>query len=188
MDRPDCNPSAAATERDPVASGKLFALLYDDLRCTARRLFRAAPWNSDLQTTALVHEAWIRLGPEGEQRFAAQRAFVVAITKTMRSILVDSARSQGRIKRGGDRVREPLDDVLAVYEASGTHVLDLCEALAALAAIDVELAELAELHLIGGLGLDDIALLRAEPRARVARDWDAARRWLARRMRRGEDA
>lgn len=148
-------------------------------------MFRRYERGTELQTTALLHEAWLRLVPENEHRFEDPRAFVVAITKTMRSILVDRARSRARLKRGGNFSRAPLDERLAVYEADGTDVLDLSAALDELAALDPALAERAELRLFGGLEVGEIALLVGESRHVVARDWDAARRWIARRMQRG---
>lgn len=166
-------------------NGALFALLYDDLRGTAHRLFRRAPRGSEFQATSLVHEAWLRLVPESERRYDEPRAFVVAVTKTMRSILVDRARRRGRLKRGGDREREPVDELLAVYESACTDVLDLSDALEDLARLDPQLGELAELHLIGGLDLAEIAALAGRQPAALQRDWETARRWLARRMGRG---
>lgn len=186
----DRTPTDQAPEDSPRASSAadsdaLFALLYDDLRGTARRLFRSAERGTEFQTTALVHEAWLRFVPAGGRRFEEPRAFFVAITKTMRSILVDRARSRSRLKRGGTFARAPLDEQLAKYEASGTDVLDLSDALDELAQIDAALAERAELRLFGGLELGEIALLVGTSRHVVARDWEAARRWLARRLERG---
>ncbi|MCK6448116.1 MAG: ECF-type sigma factor [Planctomycetes bacterium] len=182
---PDAPAAATPDASAATTHDALVALLYDDLRASARRLFRDAERGTELQTTALLHEAWLRLVPESERRFEDPRAFVVAMTKTMRSILVDRARSRARLKRGGNFTRAPLDERLAVYEAEGTDVLDLSAALDDLAALDARLAERAELRLFGGLELGEIAILVGESRHGVARDWDAARRWIARRMVRG---
>lgn len=183
---------AAARQGDQKAASDLFALVYDELRqLAAGRLAREAP-GLTLQPTALVHEAYLRLfgdpdqhSGRGEADWAERGHFFAAAAQAMRRILVEAARRRRRSKRGGDRTREPHDpDRVAVPELD-QDVLDLDEALTALAAVEPRVAELVTLRYFGGLTIRELAAaLNMAPRT-VDAHWAYARAWLLSHMRGG---
>jgi RNA polymerase sigma factor (TIGR02999 family) len=164
---------------DRRAARKLLPLVYDELRkLAAARLARETPGQS-LQATALVHEAYLRLvGPDPDRPFDGRGHFFAAAAEAMRRILIDRARDRTRLKRGGGwrRVRLDLDNLLA--EPPGDDLLDLDEALTALAREDPEAAELVKLRAFAGLTLAEAAEALGIGRRTADRDWAYARAWL----------
>lgn len=161
---------------DAQARDRLVALLYPELRRLAEQIFRSERSDHTLQPTALVNEAWLRLA--GASAVAVDhRAHLFAIAaRLMREILVDHARSRGRLKRdGGERV------TLSRLELPGgddPDLLDLDSALERLERIDAAKARVVELRYFGGLGIDEISAVTAQSPATVKRHWHAARLWL----------
>jgi RNA polymerase sigma factor (TIGR02999 family) len=141
-----------------------------------------------LQPTALVHEAWLKLvGPDGEHLPWNGRAhFFGAAARAMRQILVDHARHVGRIRRGGDLRRQPSDAIDAAVDAAADPAdLDfeaLDAALTRLEAHDPRAAKVVELRFFAGLSVADTARALEISERTVAREWNVARAWLARRM------
>lgn len=167
------------SEGVPGAVDRLVPLLYDDLRRLARQRLRAEREGHTLDTTALVHEAYVRL--VGHRRISAQdrASFFAVASNTMRRVLVDYARTRGRQKRGAGQVPVPLDDVAPfLSDRAAAETLALDEALDRLALANPRAAKVFEQRLFGGLTLDDIAVALAVSSKTVQRDWEAARAWL----------
>lgn len=177
---------------DRQAASDLFALVYDELRqLAAQRLAREAP-GLTLQPTALVHEVYLRLlggrgetaGPD-ESVWGERSHFFAAAAQAMRRILVEAARGRSRSKRGGGRTREPLDPDQVAAPELADELLDLDDALTALAAVEPRIAELVTLRYFGGLTLKEAAAhLGMPPRTADAR-WAYARAWLLDHLRGG---
>jgi RNA polymerase sigma factor (TIGR02999 family) len=164
---------------DPDASAQLFQIVYDDLRRLAAHRLAHEAHGQTLEPTALVHEAYLRLvGDTPDQHWEGRSHFFAAAAEAMRRILVESARSKRRLKRGGDRARVPLEEAELLVPEPSEDVLALNEALAELAATDRVAAELVQLRYFGGLSIPDAAhILGVSPRTAI-RLWTFARRWL----------
>jgi RNA polymerase sigma factor (TIGR02999 family) len=138
---------------DQAALDALLPLVYADLRRQARRYMRAQPAGHTLQTTALVHEAYLRLVGQSSMEWKGRAHFFGVASKAMRSILVDHARARNAAKRGGSARAITLDDAggIAGPQAS-VDVLALDQALGRLAELDSRKSRLVELRYFGGLG------------------------------------
>jgi RNA polymerase sigma factor (TIGR02999 family) len=169
---------------DPHAAGRLLPLVYDELRLlAAQKLAREAPGQT-LQATALVHEAFLRLvGVEGAARWENRRHFFGAAAEAMRRILIENARRRKAAKHGGGRARVPLDAADLATEADPDELLDLDDALAALAAEDPDAAALVRLRLFAGLSVEGAAEVLGISRAGAYQQWTYARAWLNARLR-----
>jgi RNA polymerase sigma factor (TIGR02999 family) len=163
---------------DRRALDALVPLLYDELRHIARRQ-RGGGSGETLRTTALVHEAYLRLAERSRLRFASEDHFLAASATVMRHILVDRARMRLAEKRGGGATPVTLSGVAdpIVEQAEGLLALD--EALDRLAAMSPRLAEVVELRFFAGFGVDETARLLARDARTIKRDWQKARLLLA---------
>jgi RNA polymerase sigma factor (TIGR02999 family) len=170
---------SAIEQGDPRAAEKLLPLVYDELRRLAsQRLAGEAPGQS-LQSSDLVHEAYLRLIGEGDQKqWDGRRHFFAAAAEAMRRILVENARRKNRLKRGGGRLRVELEAVgfLAKGPSVDLEALDL--ALTKLAAEDPAKAELVKLRFFAGLTMPEIAQVLKISLATAERHWTYARTWL----------
>jgi RNA polymerase sigma factor (TIGR02999 family) len=167
----------------PTALDELLPLVYDDLRRQARRHMRTQPPGHTLQTTALVHEAYLRLVGHATVEWKGRAHFFGVAAKAMRSILVDHARARGAAKRGWAARAITLDDAHgAAAPEPGVDVLALHEALERLAEQDVRKSKLVELRYFGGLGIDEAAAVLDISPATVKREWATARAWLRREL------
>ena len=138
-----------------------------------------------MQATALVHEAYLRLtgGPDGAApRWDHAGHFLAAAAESIRRILIERARARSAEKRGGDRLRVTLDTQAQAVEVDQDQLLDLDEALKALALEDARKARLVELRYFGGLELEVCAKVLGISPATADRDWAFARAWLAARL------
>jgi RNA polymerase sigma factor (TIGR02999 family) len=169
---------------DDDALDFLIPLVYDELRRVARARLRAEPAGHLLQTTALVHEAYLRLA-DIDHMNVQNRAHLLALSgRLMRQILVDHARRKGSRKRGGGVMPLALDDV-DVHAASGPlriDVLALNEALDELSSFDSRLCQVVELKFFGGLNILETAEALGVSTATVERDWTVAKAWLHQRL------
>jgi RNA polymerase sigma factor (TIGR02999 family) len=166
----------AAHAGDARAAAAILPLVYAELRTlAAAKLAHEKPGHT-LDATALVHEAYLRLG--GDRPFAGRGHFFAAAAEAMRRVLVDHARGRGRQKRGGDRRRVDLPDIPGRADADPDPLLDLDDALVRLTAEDPAAAAVAELHLFAGLPIDDAAAALGVSRATAYRNWTYARAWL----------
>lgn len=165
-------------------TGNLFQLVYDELRKLANNQLQNESPVHTLQPTALVHEAYLRLvGPANAQGFSNRRHFFGAAAEAMRRILVDNARKKKRLKRGGEAHRIEGVDMLADNPADLDNLLDLDDALTALAQEDSTKAELVKLRYFGGLDEAAAAECLQISRATASRYWTYARAWLFDRLR-----
>ncbi len=170
---------SAIEHGDPRAAEKLLALIYGELRVLAtQRLAREDPGQS-LQSSDLVHEAYLRLVGEGDQKKWDSRAhFFAAAAEAMRRILVEKARRKKRVKHGGARLRLDLDAVGSLAKEPSEDIEALDEALTKLAAEDPDKAELVKLRFFAGLTMPEIAQVLKISLATAERHWTYARTWL----------
>jgi len=170
---------AALRRGEAGALERVVPMLYDDLRQLARTRLRNERDGHTLDTTGLVHEAYLRLATQRRLAPADRGEFFAAASNTMRRILVDYARSRSRHKRGGGETRVPLDEVepfLTGRAADETLLLD--DALSRLSSSLPRAAAVFEQRLFGGLSVEDIAAFMNVSTKTVSRDWEAARAWL----------
>lgn len=153
-------------------------LMYTELRRLAAAKMMKEPNGHTLDATALVHEAYVRLG--GEQSFATKSAFMRAAAEAMRRVLVDHARAKRSEKRGGDRQRLDLLDAPQIVDDSNVIALD--QALTEFAKTDREAAELVQLRYFAGLTLPQAATMMGISPRTADRIWSYARAWLFRRI------
>jgi RNA polymerase sigma factor (TIGR02999 family) len=159
--------------------------LYDELRRIARRRLRREAAVHSLQTTALVHEAYVRLAAKRDVRWYGRTHFLAAAAGEMRRILVDHARARGASKRGRRPRRVSLAE--AVVPDRSVEVLALDEALEGLAAKSARQARVAEMRLFAGMLVPEVADALGVSERTVKDDWRVARAWLARRLRNGAE-
>jgi RNA polymerase sigma factor (TIGR02999 family) len=173
---------------DPQAAGQLLPLVYDQLRrLAAAKLAQEEPGQT-LQPTALVHEAYLRLvGPAGGRPWDSRGHFFAAAAEAMRRILIDSARRKRRQKRGGTLRRVPLDPAHLICPSAAEDLLDLNDALEALAAEDPQAAQFVKLRYFGGLSVEEAAEMVGLSRSAACAHWAYARAWLHRRLRTAGD-
>ena len=177
------DPSAADITRllvawrggDEDAFERLAPLVYRELHKLAHARMRAQPAGITLQTTALVHEAWVRLVDERHMPWQNRAHFYGVCAQAMRCILVDAARARLARKRGGDAVRVPFNEAVVGSPAPDAGVLALDEALSDLARVDPRKAKVVELRYFGGLTVAEAAeVLQVSPET-VMRDWKVAK-------------
>jgi RNA polymerase sigma factor (TIGR02999 family) len=168
---------------DPTALERVIPLVYDQLRQVARARLRAEAPGHVLQTTALVHEAYLRL-VDLDGMSVRNRAHLLALAaRLMRQILVDHARRRAARKRGGGDVAViALEGLTPAVPAPSIDVLALHEALSELAALDSRLSRLVEVKFFAGLSIEETAIALGISTATVERDWQVARAWLYRRL------
>lgn len=176
---------AAARDGDRTAYDEVFARVYDELRRVASRHAARLGAGDSLATTALVHEAYLKLAGEGSARSNDRAHFFALAARAMRQILVDHVRHQGRQKRGGAVSHVALDAVEVLGDPDGPPVEDLIaldRALERLEAVDVELGRLVEWRFFAGLSLQEIAELTETSPRTLKRDWRVARSFLLREL------
>jgi RNA polymerase sigma-70 factor (ECF subfamily) len=165
------------------ALDSLIPLVYRELRAIAGRYLSRESPSHTLQSTALVHEAYVRLIGQQRMRWQNRAQFFGIAAQMMRRILVDHARHQSRDKRGGPATKLSLDEAMATAEPqSDVDLLALDEALTSLALIDPRGARIIELRFFSGLTLEETAEVLSISAGTVKRDWSAARAWLYREM------
>jgi RNA polymerase sigma factor (TIGR02999 family) len=175
---------------DQHALEALVPLVYNELRALAHRQLRRERPGHTLQTTALVNEAYVRLVSGRPFEVDSRAHFVAVAARLMRQILVDYARSHRAAKRGSDRVIElgALDPGQAECPAStipGPDLVLLDDALNDLARIDEQQSRIVELRFFGGLTVDETADVLGISRSTAKRDWNVAKAWLSRQLKRG---
>ncbi len=155
--------------------------VYHELRSISHRyLERERPFHT-LQTTALVHEAYVRLSPKPS--WAGRAEFLAAASQLMRQILIDHARARSRLKRGGDPRRITLDELrIAIELHDEIDVLAVDEALQRLEQLDARQARIVEMRFFAGMSIEEVAeILKVAPKT-INRDWAMARAWLRREL------
>jgi RNA polymerase sigma-70 factor (ECF subfamily) len=173
---------------DAGALEQLIPLVDHELQQLAHHYMAREPAGHPLQTTALVNEAFVRLIDGGRVRWQSRAHFFAVSARLMRRILVDVARARKKLKRGGDAVWISLDDAPDIPRTTDAELIALDDALTTLAAFDGRKSRVVELRFFGGLTIAETAAVLGVSPITVTRDWDLARAWLAREMRRTNDA
>lgn len=163
---------------DKAALENLMPLIYQELRQIAARYLRRERANHTLQTTALVHEAYLRLMDQQEVHWQNRAHFFAIAAQMMRRILVNYARDHQTLKRGGHCHRVTLDEALAVEWHKDLDLVALDDALNLLAATDERKSRLIELRFFTGLSIEEAAEILEISVATAKRDWTLARAWL----------
>ena len=166
------------SQGEEAAREKLVPLVYDELRRVARRCLASQPRDQTLQSTALVHEAYLRLVGRSDVHWQNRVHFFAVAARLMRGILVDHARGRSAAKRGGGNLTLTLDDSLASTKQRELDLVALDDALNALAALDPRQGQLVELRFFAGLSIEDTSHVMGLSAATVKREWATARAWL----------
>lgn len=161
---------------------ELLPLVYEELRLVARKHLRSQRPDHSLQTTALIHEAYLRLVGGARVNIDDHVHFVALASRIMRQVLVDHARQRLANKRQGG-VRVTLSEAQDVEVRSELDVIAIDEALVRLAEFDQQQAHVVELRYFGGLSIEDTAVALSISAATVKRDWTMARTWLRSELR-----
>ena len=169
-----------------ASTSDVFPVVYQQLRDLAHAKMNREPAGHTLQTTALVHEVYLRLKNDGEAQWENPRQFFAAAAEAMRRILVERARRQAALKYGGKRSRVDLDEVDSdrgsIDQTNPSAMLALDEAIDELKQFDARLAEVVMLRYFSGLSVEETAAaLQSSPRT-VKREWSVARAWLSRKL------
>ncbi len=171
------------TNGSASAMDELLPYIYDELRRRAARYLRRERVNHTLQTTALVHEAYLKLVDQKAVRWKDRGHFFAVAAQAMRRILVDHAKHKNRAKRGGELPDIQLDSSVenAIAE-SKVDIEALDEALSRLSLIDPDQERLVELRFFAGLSLEEAAAVMEISRSTAAREWQVAKSWLHREL------
>jgi RNA polymerase sigma factor (TIGR02999 family) len=165
-----------------VALDRLMPILYDELRHIARRHMRGERVGHTLDTTALVHEAYVKLVGLDRMTWQSRAHFLAVAAQAMRRVLVDYAVSRRAQKRGGIRQRVPLEDVTLTTEQPLETLLALDRALRELEALDARSSRVVECRYFGGMSVEETAEVLQVSTATIKRDWSLARAWLNRAL------
>lgn len=183
----DLTPLQPVEPSDPHADDQFLSLVYSELRkIAAERMAREAPGQT-LQPTALVHEAWLRLGGDRQPKWKSRAHFFGAAAEAMRRVLVDKARHKKRLKRGGQMERVELEEAQIACPLPADELLALDEALTQLAEFDPRASEVVKLRFFVGLTEDEIAQQLGVSLSTVERTWTFARAWLFREAQKQRD-
>ena len=168
----------AIEQGDPKAADQLLPLVYEELRkLAAARMANEAPGQT-LQPTALVHEAWLRLGGADGQSWDGRAHFFGAAAEAMRRILIENARRKKALRHGAGQPQLDIQQIEIAGPAPDDQVLAVDEALNRLAALDQEKAELVKLRYFAGLTIEEAARALKISEATAKRWWVYARAWL----------
>jgi RNA polymerase sigma-70 factor (ECF subfamily) len=163
---------------DQEAAAQLVPLVYEELRRLAAHRLRQERPDHTLQATALVHEAYVKLSAQRDAKWQNRAQFFGVASQVMRRILVDYARGQQRIRRGGKQQKVSLDDVLLVSPDRTEEVLTVHESLSRLEKLDARQARIVELRYFGGLTVEEIAEVVGLSSKTVMRELNVAKAWL----------
>lgn len=191
LPRPDEAPAGEITrELESLRGGcagsldRVVARLYDELRSLARQRLHGERSGHTLDTTALVHEVYLRLFRQHTIDAATRADFFAVASNTMRRVLVDYARTRRRHKRGGGLQAVPLEEVEPfLSDRAGEEVLGVDDALERLRALQPRAVQVVEMHFFGGLTLHELAPMLGISEKTAQRDWQAARAWLRKEVR-----
>jgi RNA polymerase sigma factor (TIGR02999 family) len=167
---------------DQAARDQLMSVVYEELHRLAQRYMRRESPGHTLQTSALVHEAFLRLVDQRNVHWQNRSHFFAVAAQMMRRILVDYARSRSYAKRGGGARAVSLDEGLIVSEERSAEVVAIDEALEALAKFDARKSQIVELRFFGGLSINETAEVLGVSPSTVSADWAMAKAWLHREI------
>jgi len=172
----------AWSDGDNEALQQLIPLVYDELHRMAKRYMNKQPPGNTLQTTALIHEAYLKIADNREKTWQNRAHFFAVAAQAMRHILVDRARSRQADKRGGAPQIISLEDAPILSAARASELVALDDALKMLSALDERRGRVVELRYFGGLSVEETAeVLKVSPQT-VMRDWQFAKTWLLREL------
>ena len=166
----------------PQAFESLLPLVYNELHALARRQRKGEAEGHGLQTTALVHEAYLKLIDQSRVEWQDRAHFYSVAALAIRRTLVDEARRRQAVKRGGAGQQVPLEQVFELPGAPGADLVALDDALEQLARNDPRKSRVIELRFFGGLSIPETAAVLDISHATVERDWSLARAWLHREL------
>jgi RNA polymerase sigma factor (TIGR02999 family) len=190
MPRPDGNSTApsetaeitalleAVGRGDRNAFDRLFEAVYDELRTIAHRQLRRSSAAETLDTTSLVHEAFLKFSKQQKWSVENRVHFYRLVAHAMRSVVIDRARRRKRMKRGGDQLVVELDAATLAAPTRATELLAIDDALTRLESAEPELAQLVELRFFAGLSIEEIAELLGLSDRTIRRRWRTARAFL----------
>jgi RNA polymerase sigma factor (TIGR02999 family) len=162
---------------------RLFPLVYDELRGVAHRALRHERESHTLSTTALVHEAYLKLVDQEGANWKDRVHFLALSAMAMRRILVDYARRQKRLKRGGERRPVTFDGAMILADQRADELIALDQALSELGTMSERLSRVVECRFFAGLTTEETAAVLQVTSRTVERDWQKARAWLFARLR-----
>jgi RNA polymerase sigma-70 factor (ECF subfamily) len=163
---------------EAAAREALVPLVYEELRRIARKCLAEQRRDHTLQSTALVHEAYLRLVGRTSVHWQDRVHFFAVAARLMRGILVDHARKHSAAKRGGDALTLVLDEAVVLPKKGEVNLVALDDALTRLAALDARQGQIVELRFFGGLSIEDVSHVLGISPATVKREWATARLWL----------
>lgn len=173
---------------DREALDALMPLVYEELRRLARHYLQGERPDHTLQSTALVHEAYVRLLGQNPPEWKGRAHFFGVAAKLMRQILVDHARTHRAAKRGGNSVKMTLVEGLLGHKGKDVDLLALDDALNNLAKLSPQQSDIVELRFFSGLTIEDTSEVLGVSPATVKRNWTTARAWLFRELKQSEQA
>ncbi len=176
----------SADDADADLTDRLLPLVYDELHAMAHQHLARERRDHTLSTTALVHEAYLKLVDQSQVGRRGRTYFFGAAAQAMRQILVDYARRRNRQKRGGGQAPVTLKETVVAVDGFATDLLDLDEALERLAVLNPRQGRVVECRFFGGLNVEETAEVLGVSRSTVKNDWAVARAWLYRRLRNDE--
>jgi RNA polymerase sigma-70 factor (ECF subfamily) len=167
---------------DQAALDRLMPLVYEELRRRARQYMNAQGPGHTLQTTALIHEAFLKLVNQPHKHWANRTHFTAVAARAMRQILIDHARAHACAKRGGPARLMSLDDGAVISVERAFELVALDDALKALEKVDPRKARVVEMRYFGGLSVDEASQVLGVSPDTVMRDWRLAKSWLRREL------
>jgi len=168
--------------KDKEELDKMMPAIYDELRRQAARYLRQERPGHTLQTTALIHEAYVRLVDQRNVQWQNRAHFFGIAAQMMRRILVDHARTKKRAKRGGSDIKVSLDDAAVAVKGPDQDVVAVEEVLSRLSKTDEQQSRVVELRFFSGLTVEETAEVMGISPATVKRDWSMAKAWLHREL------
>src|ERR1700691_2427258 len=165
---------------DPGALDRLMPLVYADLHSAARRYMAQERPGHTIQSTALIHEVYVRLIDSRAANWQDRAHFFAVCSRMMRQVLTDFARSRLSLKRGGGAIQITFEDSLPSCGKPAADLIALDEALHGLARVDARKSQVVELRFFGGLSVRETAEVLKTSKETVKRDWSLAKLWLLR--------
>ena len=172
----------AWSEGKDEALNELMPLVYQELKRMAKNYMNSQPSGHTLQTTALIHEAYLKLADQKEKKWQNRAHFFAVAAQAMRHILVDHARLHKTEKRGGETQIISLEDVAIISNKRANEIVALDEALQNLFDLDERKGRVVELRYFGGLSVEETAEVLKISQETVMRDWRFAKTWLLREL------